>query len=575
MMNKTLALIGAAMISASAANAQTMKMYTGVAFQKASPDGNWLIENLQGTISILNAKTGEKYEVADPNGVKLYSPGRGNSVTNSGKIFGFTSDRVLVWDNGTVKELDDEPTGLGTGYNSVMSVTPDENTLVGALGVNGASSSSNGMLAYPSMWTKNSEGKYVYNPLPYPKKDFAGDTPQSIVPQQISDDGSTIVGTLTSGSGFYTFPYLFKKDVKGEWQATLLGIKNIYDESKLSTLPEVPVEPTEPDKYDYMSESDKKSYDEAYDEYEELLEMYQNGIISKEPTAPTPTDYMSDAEKKAAYVADIQKYVADHNAYIQAWKKYSDALQNIVTGDYFRKNNMFLSANGRYLATTLLHNGISTPGYFDLTEKEPEFIAAADNSYSMTVTSVLDDGTILGASPVDEMTRSTYVIKKGEKPTTFHDYLATRNEAAAKWLADNNTYKVTIYGDDGETVVGTKNDSIVSGTVTASPDGMVFVSYYTDYYTDENQTKKSFVINLNSSTAIGNAVADEKGSMSFKTMGNSILFTGTKNAEIYDLTGRLVAKTNNDTATLTEPGIYVVSMNGMNGLRKSQKVVIK
>lgn len=574
-MNKTLAFIGAAMISVSAANAQSMKMYTGVAFHKASPDGNWLIENLQGTMSILNAKTGEKYEVADPNGIMLYSPGLGNSVTNNGKVFGFTSDRILVWDNGTIKELDDEPTGVGTGYNSVMAVTPDEKFLVGALGPDGASSSSNGMMAIPTIWEKNSEGKYVSSILPYPKRDFAGETPQSIVPQQISDDGNTIVGTLTSGSGFYTFPYMYNKPAGGDWIPTLLGVENIYDESKLSTLPEVPVEPTEPNKYDYMTEDDKKNYDEAYMEYEELLEMYQNGIISKEPTAPNPTDYMSDADKKAAYVADIQKYVADHNAYIQAWQKYSNALQKIVTGNYFRKNNMFLSANGRYLATTLLHNGISTPGYFDLTEEKPKFVAAADNSYSMTVTSVLNDGTIIGASPVDELTRSTYVIKKGEKPMTFHDYLATRNEAAAKWLADNNTYKVTIYGDDGETVIGTKNDSIVSGTVTASPDGMVFVSYYTDYYTDENQTTKSFVINLNSSTAIDNAVADEKGSMSFKTVGNSILFIGTKNAEIYDLTGRLVAKTNNDTATLTEPGIYVVSMNGMNGLRKSQKVVIK
>lgn len=575
MMNKTLAFIGAAIISASAANAQTMKMYTGVAFHKASPDGNWLIENLQGTMSILNAKTGDKYEVADPNGIMLYSPGLGNSVTNSGKIFGFTSERILIWDNGTVKELDDEPSGVGTGYNSVMAVTPDENILVGGLGPDGASSSSNGMMAYPAMWTKNSEGKYVYSPLPYLKKDFAGETPQSIVPQQISDDGSIIVGTLTSGSGFYTFPYLFKKDANGEWQSTLLGIKNVYDESKLSTLPEVPVEPTEPDKYDYMSETDKKNYDEAYEEYEELLEMYQNGIISQEPTAPNPTDYMSDADKKAAYVADIQKYVADHNAYIQAWRKYSAALQKIVTGDYFRKNNMFLSANGRYLATTLLHNGISTPGYFDLTEKDPEFVAAADNSYSMTVTTVLNDGTIIGASPVDELTRSTYVIKKGEKPTTFHDYLATRNEAAAKWLAENNTYKVTIYGNDGETVIGTKNDSIVSGTVTASPDGMVFVSYYTDYYTDENQTTKSFVINLNPSTAIDNTLADEKSCMSFRTAGNSISFSGTKNAEIYDLTGRLVAKADNGTATLTEPGIYVVSMTGNNGQKKSQKIVVK
>lgn len=574
-MNKTLAFIGAAMVCATAAQAQTMKMYTGVAFHKASPDGNWLIENLQGTMSILNAKTDQKYDLSDPNGLLLYSPGLGNSVTNSGKIFGFTSERILVWDNGTIKELDDEPTGVGTGYSSVMAVTPDENILVGALGSDGASSSSNGLIAYPVIWNKNAEGKYVHTALPCLKRDFAGETPQSIVPQQVSDDGNIIVGTLTSGSGFYTFPYLFKKDASGEWQSVLLGKNNVYDESKLSTLPEVPEEPVEPNKYDYMTDADKKNYDEAYAEYEEQLELFQNGIISKEPTAPTPADYMTDSAKKAAYVADIQKYVADHNAYLQAWKKYSAALQKIVTGDYFRKNNMFLSANGRYLATTLLHNGISTPGYFDLAEQNPQFVAAADDNYSMTVTSVLNDGTIIGASPVDELTRSTYVIVKGEKPVTFHDYLATRSEKAAQWLADNNTYNVTVYGNDGETVIGTKKDSIVSGTVTASPDGMVFVSYYTDYYTDDNQTTKSYVINLNAESAIDNVAADGKSLMNFRVQNNNILFSGAEKAEVFDLEGRTVAKANDGKATLAKQGMYIVTMTGKNGEKKSQKVVIR
>lgn len=35
----------------------------------------------------------------------------------------------------------------------------------------------------------------------------------------------------------------------------------------------------QPDKYDYMSESDKAAYDEAYSVYEEELALYQNGII--------------------------------------------------------------------------------------------------------------------------------------------------------------------------------------------------------------------------------------------------------------------------------------------------------
>lgn len=577
MMNKTFAFIGAAMLMTSAASAQTMKMYTGVAFHKASPDGNWLVENTQGTISILNATTGKKYEVADPNGIKLYSPGLGNSITNSGKIFGFTSDRVLVWDNGTISELEDEPTGVGTGYNSVMSVTPDESIIVGGLGPDGASTSAayNGMYAYPAMWIKDGNGKYVFTELPYTKKDFTGETPQSIVAQQVSDDGTVIAGTLTSGNGYYCFPYVFKKQSDGSWKTMLLGIKQVYDESRLSELPEVPEEPVQPDMYDYMTDTDKKNYQEAYDEYEELLELFQDGVLDTEPTVPNPTDYMSDATKKAEYTAAVQKYYTDHNAYITAWRKYSNALQKITTGAYFRKNNMFLSANGRYLATTLLHNGISTPGYFDLTQDEPEFVTAADNNYSMTVTSVINDGTIFGASPVDEFTRATYAMRKGEKPVDFHSYLASRNEAAAKWLADNNTYKVNIYSSDGESVIGTKNDSIVSGTVTASADGNVFVSYYTDYYTDQNQTEKSFVINLDATAGIDNMAATEQKNLSMMLFGNTIAIGGTKNAEAYDMTGRRVASTTDGELTIAQPGIYVVTMNGSNGVKKSQKVVIK
>lgn len=66
---------------------------------------------------------------------------------------------------------------------------------------------------------------------------------------------------------------------------------------------------------------------------------------------PNPTDYMSDADKKAAYVAAVQAYYTAHAAYMVQWQKYSDALSKITTGNKFRKNNMFLSPNGRYLAT--------------------------------------------------------------------------------------------------------------------------------------------------------------------------------------------------------------------------------
>lgn len=132
-----------------------------------------------------------------------------------------------------------------------------------------------------------------------------------------------------------------------------------------------------------------------------------------------------------------------------------------------------------------------------------------------------------------------------------------------------------MYGNDGETVIGTKKDSIVSGTVTASPDGMVFVSYYTDYYTDDNQTTKSYVINLNAESAIDNVAADGKSLMNFRVQNNNILFSGAEKAEVFDLEGRTVAKANDGKATLAKQGMYIVTMTGKNGEKKSQKVVIR
>ncbi len=575
MMNKFDIALCAALATAMGGNAQSAKMYENFAIHKASPDGNWIVENVQGTMAILNATTGKTYTLSDDNLLELYSPGLGNSVTNGGRIYGFTMKRALVWDNGEVLQIDDEPTGIGTGYNGIMSATPDETILVGGLGNNDASSSSDGMLAYPVIWTKGGDGKYVCTKLPHLTRDFAGSIPQSIIAQQVSDDGTVIAGTLTSGNGFFTFPNVFRKDAEGNWTSVLLGKNNVYDESRLSELPDVPVEPEQPDKYGYMSESEKEAYDAAYSKYEEDLALYQNGETDTEPTMPNPTDYMGDATLKAKYISDVQEYYKAHEAYMALWVKYSEALSNITTGNKFRKNNMFLSPNGRYLATALQEDGVYIPGYFDLTEEDPQFVKAADNTCSMTVTSVLDDGTIFAATPVTELTRSTYVMEKGKSPVPFSEFLTKKSAAAGAWLAANNTYDVDSYDDDG-TQTGVKNDSIVSGTVTASGNGRVFTAYYTDYFTGDGQTTKSYVINLDGVNSIGGVASDDRGNnLSMMVFGKTIAIGGTKTAQAYDMTGRSVATTKEGELTIGQPGVYVVTMTGGNGERKSRKVVIK
>ena len=538
------------------AMAQDMKMFEGSAFSRFSPNGNWLVENNAGMMSILNDADGSIYTLADESGLEMYSPGLGQSVANSGKICGFTMTKgAFLWEGGQLLTID-EPSGIGTSFNGAQAFTPDETTIVGALGSSGASLGYDGLACYPVVWKLNAAGEYVCSPLPYLGKDFSGGTPQSVVATAVSADGRTVAGMLTSWNGFYTFPIVFRQDDGGNWTYTLLGKNNVYDESRLSELPEMPVEPVEPDYNDYMTESDKANYAAALEQYQSDLEDYYNDPTLPEPTYPTPDLYMSDDDQKAQYTAAVTQYVQDHNSYLKAWIKYSNALDKITTSFCFTRNNIYLSANGRYLATSLQHDGLTTPGYFDLTEADPQFVMATDNGYSMLTTGVLDDGTIFAASPVVELTRSSFAIAKGASaPATFHDYLATRSPQAAKWLADNNAYDVALYDEAGETATGIKNDSIISGTVGVSYDGKVFVSYYTDY-NSASQTTKSFVIRLDDAAGISGA-AKGGGDCRITLRGGAVevVGDGATTVSLYSAAGALLATAKGDgTVRLASPG---------------------
>ncbi len=577
MKKTTLIVMTAAAFCCVTAHAQQMKMYKGVAFDKSSPNAKWLAEGNQGTLTIYDVENDKVYELpSSTNDTEMYSAGLGSSITNSGKIFGFSMTKdAFIWDNGTLSYTAlPQPTGAGTSFNGAQSVTPDESRVAGALGAKGSSLYSDGMMAYPVVWTKQ-EDNYVITDLPYDTKDFAGATPQYIIPVAISDDGKTIAGTLKSGNGKYTIPVIYTEDANGNWTYKLAGKTEVYDESLLSELPNLPVEPKEPDATKYMSDADLARYNAALTEYEELLNMYNNGIIDTMPTAPVPGDYISDATKKAEYTAAAQEYVTKHAEYIEAYKKYETALDNITTGRVFTQNNVFLSPNGHYLAATMkdLTKSISIPGYFDLEEAEPRFVKCTTDAYTMQACGILDDGTLFAYTPVVELTRNTYVIKKGAtEPQTFYDYLKERSTEAAEWLKANNSYTWT----DEDNVLHT--NEIVSGSVHTSGNGNVFVSYYTDYYTDANQTKKTYVIDLAAPTSINGLSNEENNSKpGFAIAGNTISSTGnTAKAEIFDMSGRKVGcATTGNAATITSAGIYIVKAIAANGEETTRKVVIK
>lgn len=577
MKKTTFIAFASAVLCSATAEAQQMKMYTGVAFDKFSPNGKWLAEGNQGTLTIYDVENDKVYDLpSTTTDTEMYSAGLGNSITNSGKVFGFSMTKdAFIWDNGTLSYTAlPQPTGAGTSFNGAQSVTPDESRVAGALGANNASLYSGSMMAYPVVWTKTGDSYTIVN-LPYDTKDFAGATPQYVIPVSISDDGKTIAGTLKSGNGKYTIPVIYKEDSEGNWTYQLVGKTEVYDESLLPELPDLPVEPQEPDATAYMSESDLEKYNAALAEYEELLNMYNSGIIDTMPTAPVPGDYITDAEKKAAYTAAAQEYVKKHAEYIEAYKKYETALDNITTGRIFTQNNVFLSPNGRYLAATMKDQikAISIPGYFDLEEAEPKFVKCTTDAYTMQACGILDDGTLFAYTPVVELTRNTYVIKKGAtEPQTFYDYLKGRSEEAAQWLKDNNTYTWT----DEDNVRHT--DETVSGSVHVSGNGNVFVSYYTDYYTDANQTKKTYVIDLAAASAINSAINEgTERKADFCVDGNSISLKGNAvKAEVFDMSGRKVAQISaGKAATLHAAGVYVVKAMSANGSETARKVVIE
>lgn len=588
---KTLyAMMFAAMMTCQA-QAQTARMFEGTAFSKFSPDGTWLVENNNGSLNILNAKTGDEYSSADPTGNAMYMVGLGNSVTNSGVLAGTCGDYAGIWQNGSWTTLP-QATGVGTTYNAANAITPDERRIVGILGNDGTSFGSDGMQAYPVVWTKNDMGEYECAKLPCPEKDFLGLVPQYITATSISEDGKTIVGQVRDNSGFYVLPIVYRESADGEWSYTILGEEDVYDKTRLNELPKVPEQPKYPNVGDYMTQEDVDAYEAAYAKYEEQLNLYYQGIIDEYPDYPMYEDYIGDQERKDAYVAALKKYQEDQQAYMDAYTAYQNKLAEITTKCDFVQNALYVSGNGRYVGATLEDratgdswsgSNVNYIGYFDLQAAEPSFVrCTAGGDYLLT--SVLNDATMFVGTPAKEYTRNTFVVRHGESSNqmlTLPQYVSERSEEMSKWIVDNNSYDVTIWGYDDNWEPYEKDvitDSLVTGTVMTNSDGTLIVSYYTDQFSSNQQARTlSYVVDLNTTTGIGTAVADRQKKTFGATLSGHSIVAGadTDKMEVYDMEGRkLNADANQKTVTVGS-GVYVVRTTGKNGQNDSRKVVVE
>lgn len=583
-------MLFAAMI-AGQASAQTAEKFEEVSFSKFSADGNWLVENNQGTMNIYNRATDEMFNVADPDGMQMFMPGLGNSVTNSGKVVGTCGDYAGIWQNGEWTYLP-QATGVGTTYNAANAITPDESRIVGILGNDGASMESAGMMAYPVVWTKNANGEYECEKLPCPEKDFTGATPQYITAIAVSDDGKTVVGQVRDNSGFYLMPILYRQQADGTWTYTMLAENEVYDKSRLGELPERPGEqPKYPDVAEYMTADDVDAYNDAVEYYNEQLELYYAGVIDTYPDYPMQADYISDADRKAAYQAAIDQYQADQNKWMADFTAYQQKLGEITTNCSFVQSALYLSGNGRYLGLTLEDRSASDGwggstdkyvGYIDLQAENPSFVRETKGG-DYLITSILNDGTTFVGTPAMEYTRNTFVVVPGENTNTtmsLPKYMETRNAEMAKWIVDNNTYDVDVWGYDDDwnpVITDVVEDSVVTGTVATNADGTLYVSYYTDQFTNSDEALSvSYVINLNGTTAVKNVSDDRRQQFGAILSGKNVIAgANTDKMEVFDTTGRKVNVDDSKRSVALESGIYVVRTTAKDGTTATRKVVVK
>ncbi len=495
-MKKILLTLACAALFGGTASAQLFEKTEGMLLSNMSPNGKYLVEDNNGVITLMDRETDETWTFTDETGALYYGYGLGSAVNNKGMLVGNNGAEAVYWLNGETYVLP-QATGTDAGMNGANAISADGKYIVGDLAYDNITFGGEDCMTYPVLWTLQEDGTYTCEKLPAPTKDFTGRNPQYVMANDISEDGSVIIGQVRDYTGRFSYPVVYKKNAKGEWEYTECTSLIIKSQTLIDALPEYPAEVTYPDAKTYLTKSDSAAYNAAVTEYRDKYDQYSAGLIPYDSIPTYPTYEMFITDNKAKWQADSVAYIEASESYMDKWEAYQTALDEAVTGKSYSFNGLHLSQNGKYLAVSVVEedpNGdpefgggsLYHPTIIDLTTDDlKHYISDEDDSYA---TSVANDGTMAVASPVLEYTRQSGIIKLGEtKATSFVDYLAAREKSAVEFLKNNFCFDVTLYNydDDGNLITDVVTDSLITGTVFISPDGNKFVAYLQDQFSDD------------------------------------------------------------------------------------------
>lgn len=593
------------------ASAQTTlqpKVIDGEIVARISPNGEWISNHDVnfGVITVTNLATGENYiyESNEDEG-KLYTAGLGNCLSNNGVVLG-TSDVSVsivgygdkgVWHNLPVRPED-------TGMCSANAISADGKVICGNVGNVAFGADDGSIMVHPVIWTLKEDGTYnLYEDLPFPVKDFLGQTPQYVTAVSISSDGKTIAGQVVSNSGMYAEPILYTQATDGTWSYTMVNNKEIFNPNNVE-YPQYPNDqPEYPDINNYATPEEIAACEAALDEYynyganqpqmtdfmtDEEKAAYQEAVDNWNPEEsfyPSPEEYMT-AEEIAAYNAavdefwanypeypslrnfmteeEVAKYDAAEAAYNEAmdewytkFEEYQSTLEELTANvPHFIFNTVILSNNGRFLGLSNQKPALfwgeeadnSIIYVFDL-EAGTYSIHSDNEDLDLLVCYIGDNGQVLAAGPVGERKRNAYFCKHwyGEGGyIAIQDLVKDANPTLYSWMEENmkHTYESDELDRETWEIVTVEHvDEWLTGTPYATPDLNIIVTWQDNCWDfeamDEGYWSFSYLLPMDNVDSQASIDASELGIKAAR--GGKIAFKGAvKNVVVYDINGREV-----------------------------------
>lgn len=559
-MKKHLLLLTGAGIGVSVLAAEP-SIIPDIIVEAVSPNGEWTAgsDPMTYDFMIYNITEGKSY-VLEGAGDDGTTAGSGNFLSNVGVVAVDLTDigPAAVWDNGEITEL---PVSAAHTSSHANGITPDASRICGNIGM-AEFSLDDVIMQIPVVWTRT-DGEWTdCVVLPHPTLDFTGRVPQYVLATAISENGKTIAGQIRDYSGFIMQPIVWNENEEGEWTYTLPNPELINPDGIV--FPEWPGDAPEwVDPLSYMTPEEQEAYQAAQMEY-----------WMTDENEPNPADYMTP-EAAAEYTQAAEAYTAAYAQWETDLFAYTDLLESVQNSAVLMPmNNVYLSPNGRYFASSYQNNNIRTriideyPVVLDL-ETGKAYLKKTD--VPMLTSYVNDNGTVLASQTLQIMSlaRNTWICPSLEDDfVTLSEYIQPKFPSVYTWMEENMKHDMESYDmETFEPVI--EEDVWMTGIAYADNDLSVIASTTQNMWDYETESYFfSYIIPLD--YGLSSAI-DAKASSLDLTVGKNgvVRINGAASSlEIFDINGCRVFGIDNPSAVVStglKSGFYIIKAVGKDG----------